>query len=136
MSKIIQDLWIINSGGIALYNSRSDIDINEQVFGSVLTAINCFAKGVVNNELSSFIVGSKKFTILKSKNLLFVGSSSKGIKEKIIHNKLKKISSKFLEKYSPLLRNWDHKMKVFSDFENDVRALLDRNQVKEFLKIT
>ncbi|MFX0070225.1 MAG: hypothetical protein ACFFAO_03955 [Candidatus Hermodarchaeota archaeon] len=134
MNRIIQDIWIIDPAGIALYNNILSTNVNQHLFSSFLTAINAFAKKVANSELSSFIVGSTLFTLLKSNNFLFVASSSPQIKEKVIYNELKKISRRFFEKYSNLLRNWNYNVRVFDDFGEDIKELLNKNQVMEFLK--
>ena len=132
MANILRDLWILDESGITLYNHVYDTRINEHLFGGLLTAINIFANEVADGDLTKFEIGSKRFTLLKCNKLLFVASSSSAIKEKTIQNELKRISSKFFNKYSNILKDWNNNTTIFSDFEKVIEDSSKNNSIRKF----
>ena len=124
--KILQDIWILSEAGIVLFHRIYDENIDDQLFGSLLSALNSFAEEVVKDGLSNFELQNKRFTFLKKNNLIFIANSSKKIKEKKVMEELEDIVEKFFELYPPqLLETWDNDVSIFKNFESQIKDSLE-----------
>jgi hypothetical protein len=124
--KILQDIWILTDAGIVLFHRMYDEKIDEQLFGSLLSALNSFAEEVVKDGLSNFELQNKRFTFLKKQNLIFIANSSKKIKDKKVMEELEELAEKFFESYPPqILKNWDNDVNFFKDFETQIKDSLE-----------
>lgn len=131
---IIQNLWIVNESGIVVFSNKViNEDIKEQLFGALMSALSTFSSKIAEGYLERFELGDVRFTILKSEKFLFIANSIKNSKEKKVHAELRKISKLFLEKYINILTSWKTDITVFSDFEEDIKIVLEK-PVKSFWK--
>ena len=87
MVKILHDLWIITEDGIVLFNRVYNPQIETQLFGALLSAINTFAEEVSEGGLSHFELSNKQFVLLKKHTILFIANSPKKVKRDKISNK-------------------------------------------------
>ena len=71
MTKIIQDIWILDDAGIVLFHRVFDENVDVNLFGGLLSAMNSFAEEISKGSLSNFELAEKKFSILKKRNYLF-----------------------------------------------------------------
>ena len=71
MTKLIQDLWILEDSGIVLFHRVFDEKVDANLFGGLLSALNSFAEEISKSGLSIFVLSNKRFSLLKSKNYLF-----------------------------------------------------------------
>lgn len=123
MSKSIQNIWILQDNGMILFNRVLDQNLDTNLFGNLVTAMNSFAKELEEGDLSNFEINNKRFTIKKEKELLFIASSSKKTDDKKTKKDLEKISEKFFQSYP----------KKFANFEKEIWDLLE-NPMKSFWK--
>jgi len=133
LPKIIQDLWILTQTGIVVFKRVFNSKVNAQLFGGLMSALNSFANELSSGGLSNFELSSMKFTILKSNDFLFVSNASKKIREKRIHEELKKIAQKFFNKYTLgfFKSEWDGDVNIFDNFEKEIESALE-DPVKKF----
>ena len=68
--KVLQDIWILTEAGIVLYHRIYDENFDDQLFGSLFSALNSFAEEVVKDGLSNFELHDKRFTLLRKSNLI------------------------------------------------------------------
>jgi hypothetical protein len=124
--KILQDIWILSEAGIVLFHRKYDENLDDQLFGSLLSALNSFAEELVKDGLSNFELKSKRFTLIKTNNLIFIADSSKKVKEKKVMEELKEIVNKFFKLYPPeMLKDWDNDVSIFKKFENEIEESLE-----------
>jgi len=131
--KAIEDLWILTSNGVVVFDHVLDVQLKTQLFGALMSALNSFAEQLAEGGLSNFELSEKRFIIMKKNEFIFVANSSKKIKEKTVIEQLETITDQFFKKYSDILKNWDQDISVFSDFKQDIEASLNTN-VKKFWK--
>ncbi len=129
--KVLQDIWILNESGVVLFSRVFNPKVNEQLFGSLMTALNSFASELAKGGLSNFELSSIRFTIYKDKGLLFVANSAKKVKEKKVQEELKVIANKFFAKFSDVLASWDSDINIFSAFNKDIEESLE-DTIKKF----
>ena len=124
--KVLQDIWILTDAGIVLYHRIYDENFDDQLFGSLFSALNSFAEEVVKDGLSNIELHDKRFTLLKRNNLIFIANSSKKIKEKKVMEELKEIVEKFFKLYPPqMLENWDNDVSIFKKFGEEIEDSLE-----------
>ncbi len=130
MVKILQDIWILNPSGIAVFSRVYDPKINEQLFGALMSALNAYAEKLSEDGISNFELSNLRFTIVKKNQLLFIASSKKKNKEKKIVQELQNVSEKFFELYSKELDNWDGEITKFKSFESKIEDSLEETLKK------
>ena len=132
--KILQDIWILSEAGIVLFHRIYDENFDDQLFGSLLSALNSFAEEVVKDGLSNFELQNKRFTILKKNRLIFIANSSNKVKEKKVIEELEEVIERFFNLYSPqMLENWDNDVSIFRRFEFEIEDSLEET-IERFRK--
>jgi len=115
--KVIDDFWILTSGGIVIFNRVLNNQLKPQLFGALMSALNSFAEQLAEGGLTNFELNTKRFVIKKKNDLLFVAGSSKKVKERKAIDQLELISESFFKKFGHISVNWDKDLNVFSNFE-------------------
>jgi len=112
-SVLIDEFWIIKPNGTTILNEKTDLTIDDRLFGGLLVAINSFLMEIGLDECQSIITDNAKLTILYSTNpsLIFVARSSPNASDKNINEKLKTIRSKFITRF----RNWATEKYIIDD---------------------
>lgn len=126
MTKLLQDIWIIEDSGIVLFHRVFDEKVDVTLFGGLLTALNSFAEEIASGGLSNFELAGKRFYILKKKNYLFIANASNKYNFKKVKIELDGVMQKFFELYSNiLLNNWNGDTSLFSNFEYKIEDSLE-----------
>ena len=125
MEKVIQDIWILNDAGAVLYHRVFDKNVDEQLFGALMSALNLLAEELERGGLSNFEIRQKKYFIMKEHGISFIVNSSKKTKEKKVNEEMKTIVNKFFTLYpKEMFNNWDNDISIFADFENHIKDSL------------
>jgi hypothetical protein len=126
MTKLVQDLWILEDSGIVLFHRVFDEIVDVNLFGGMMSALNAFAEELTTSGLSSFEVSNKLFSLLKDGNYLFIANTSKKRKLKKLNKELELIKNKFFEIYKEdLLYNWNGDTNLFEDFSQQIEESLE-----------
>ena len=132
MTKLLQDIWIVEDSGIVLFHRVFDEKVDATLFGGLLTALNSFAEEITPGGLYNFELADKKFYILKNKNYLFIANASNKHNYKKVKIELHAIIKKFFELYSDiLLDNWNGDTSLFKNFEYKIEDSLE-GVIKKF----
>lgn len=125
VEKIIQDIWILNDAGAVLYHRVFGKNLDEQLIGALMSALNLLAEELEKGGLSNFELQDKKYIIMKQHGISFIVNSSKKTKEKKVKEEMNSIANKFFTLYpKEMLINWDNDLSVFDDFENHIKDSL------------
>jgi hypothetical protein len=132
IAKIVQDFWILKDDGLVLFSRVFHEQVEDQLFGALLSALDSFAQQVSEGGLSNFELSNKRFTLIKKGGLLFIANSSKNVKEKKIIQELEVISQKFLEIYPEnFFEEWDNDISIFQNFTSHIEDALE-DPIKKF----
>lgn len=130
--KVIRDIWILTENGIVLYHRKFDENLDDQLFGGLMSALNSFAEELVDKGLSNFELQDKRYTLLKKNKMIFIANSAKKVKEKKVIQEMLLIVNKFFDLYSEdFLLNWNHNVNVFKNFEKEIEDSLEKT-IKKF----
>ena len=132
MSKVLQDLWILQASGVVVYKRVFNENVNAQLFGGLMSALHAFAQELSSGGLTNFELSSIRFTILKNNEFLFVANADKKVKEKKVQEELTKVAEKFFNEYPPdwFKNDWDGDISYFEGFEKEIGESLD--SIKKF----
>jgi hypothetical protein len=133
MVKVIQDIWILDKAGIVVFHRTYDKDLDVQLFGGLMSALNSFAENLSEEGLTSFEISQKKFAIIQKKGFLFIGNAKNKTKEKEIFKELESICKKFFELYSDIIETWQGDITLFQNFENEIEDSLE-GTIEQFKK--
>ncbi len=134
MVKLIQDIWILAESGVVLFHRVFDEHLDAQLFGGLMTALNSFAEKLSKGGLTNFELNSKRFSVIKRRELLFIVNSSKMIKTKKVLQELETIVSRFFKAYpEDILHKFDGNVKQFNGFEKEIEDSLQET-IRKFQK--
>ena len=126
MTKLIQDLWIVEDSGIVLFHRVFDEIIDANLFGGMMSALNSFAEELTKSGLSNFEVSDKQFSLLKDGNYLFIANTSKKQNLKKLNKELELIKNKFYENFqAEILNNWNGDTTLFNSFMQQIEESLE-----------
>jgi hypothetical protein len=126
MTKLIQDLWIVEDSGIVLFHRVFDEIIDANLFGGMMSALNSFAEELTKSGLSNFEVSDKQFSLLKDGNYLFIANTSKKQNLKKLNKELELIKNKFYENFqAEILNNWNGDTTLFNSFMEQIEESLE-----------
>ena len=98
MKPIFDDLWVLTSSGVVVFDHVVDVQLKSQLFGALMSALNSFAEQLAEGGLSNFELSEKRFIIMKKNEFLFVASTTKKVKEKTVIQQLENIANNFLSR--------------------------------------
>ena len=101
MGKIIQDIWIVNNQGAVMFQRLFDRNIDSNLLGGFISALNTFAMQFDDNGLTDFEMNNKQFIIAKKQDLIFITDCAKKVNQMEAQKELLKIMHKFMEEYPP-----------------------------------
>ena len=58
---ILQDIWILSHSGTVLFSRVFEPQMENQLFGALMSALNTFAEQLADGGLSNFELSEKKF---------------------------------------------------------------------------
>jgi len=129
---VLQDIWILSHSGTVLFSRVFDAQMENQLFGALMSALNSFAEQLADGGLSNFELSEKKFVLKKTRSYTFVASSSKKVKEKKLIERLESVVEKFSNKFpDDWFKGWDCDVSVFECFKEDIGDSLE-NPIKQF----
>jgi hypothetical protein len=129
---ILQDIWILSNTGTVLFSRVFDPQMENQLFGALMSALNTFAEQLADGGLTNFELSDKKFVLKKRGEYTFVASASKKVKEKKLVERLENVIGKFLKKFpEDWFKQWDCDVSAFECFEEDIGDSLE-NPIKQF----
>jgi len=127
MTKLIQDLWILDDSGIVLFHRVFDETVDANLFGGLMSALNSFAEEISKSGLSNFEISNKRFSLLKDKNYLFIANASKNHNLKRVNHELELIKNKFFEQFQEeVLTNWNGDTNLFKSFVKKIEDSLEQ----------
>ncbi|MHA1786082.1 MAG: hypothetical protein ACTSVY_13835 [Candidatus Helarchaeota archaeon] len=121
----IDEIWIVDSSGITLFNLSKEENIDPILIGGFFSSLNTFVSELGEKRLNSLSLGDSKITIYQGKrDFMFISRSRKEVKDKNIIENLKTVEKRFFKLYGKKLgKKWDGNtsyFKNFADFVEDI----------------
>lgn len=124
--RVIDEIWIINTNGITLFNLSKEDRIDPQLFGGFVSAIENFIKSLGYKQINSILLGESKIMFYHGdQGLIFISRSRKKVKEKPIIKGLKLVEQIFLAQYRDIIKNWKGDQNSFSKFGDIIKEIFE-----------
>jgi hypothetical protein len=126
LAKVIRDIWILFQGGTVIFQRTYGNQIDAQLFGGFMSALNTFAQQIYDKGLSGFELGNLVFFCKKEKDLLFIINTDKKANKKQVYSELEILINKFVKSYPPeIFNNWKGDVSIFENFKNKIEESLE-----------
>ncbi|MFX1254185.1 MAG: hypothetical protein ACFFCZ_21410 [Promethearchaeota archaeon] len=133
---MIRNVWIINrySGATLLNRPFVPTEVDQDLFGGLISAIFSFAKEIGASSLKRLDMGDMEMVYLASEHFICALSLNKDTPEDFANEILKKINDEFTSNFGKLVQNWDGSLDHFTSFisvvDRIVTAQLEQNNMK------
>ncbi|MFX1537103.1 MAG: hypothetical protein ACFFDI_23060 [Promethearchaeota archaeon] len=133
---MIRNVWIINrdTGANLLNRPFVPSDVNNNLFGGLVSAIFTFAKEIGASSLKSLDMGDMEIVYLASEQIICALSINKDTPKDFVNEILNEIYDEFTFNFSTLMENWDGSLDHFKSFvsvvDRIVTAKLEQNTMK------
>jgi hypothetical protein len=133
--RVVNEIWIITSSGITLFNLSKDEKIDPLLFGGFFSAIQSFAQTLGESTLKTLVIGNAKLTVYQGKKgFLFVSRSPQKIKDDSIIDYLKLVETKFFEQYEMILDKPIQDTNIFKNFGDVIHEIFEDTPEKRAAK--
>lgn len=122
-SLMIHAVFIIYHGICLFSRQYGKKYLDDQLFPSLFTAINQFAKEISKKHLKKIIIGDDIFSFFSNEDLLIVYRHDE-IKESNLKNISNELSKNFLGLFKTDLKNWNGEVTQFYNFEKEADKIL------------
>ncbi|MFX1537102.1 MAG: hypothetical protein ACFFDI_23055 [Promethearchaeota archaeon] len=133
---MIRNVWIINrySGATLLNRPFVPSEVDQDLFGGLISAIFSFAKEIGASSLKRLDMGDMEMVYLASEHIICALSINKNTAEDFVNEILKKINDEFTLNFGTMMKNWvgnlDHFISFVSVVDHIVTAKLEQNTMK------
>ncbi|MFX0091601.1 MAG: hypothetical protein ACFFBD_07540 [Candidatus Hodarchaeota archaeon] len=133
---MIKNVWIINrsTGACLLNRAFAPSDVDENLFGGLISAIFSFAKEIGADSIKSLDMGHTQVVYLASEYIICALSVFKETSDDFVKIILDKIHDEFDRNYGKLMESWNGDLIHFQAFISIVDQIvthqLDRNNVE------
>ena len=123
---LVKEIWIISESGIPIYNQATEENVDKDLFGGFIKAIDAFIHNL-GDECKRIEMGDSQLLIEKCKeaSVLVVCRSGKKIKSKKIEKYLGKIIKEISAHHHERIKTWDGNTDEFDDFSSFINIKED-----------
>jgi len=127
MFDTLQDILIIAESGKVVASKVSNPQIEEQIFGMLMSALSSFIGELTHDQLNCLEFNNLRFDLIKRNKFLFLASSSRKIKHKKVLRILDHVITLFFERYpKEKLNKWDGSVNIFHELEDYITKTRDQ----------
>lgn len=127
MFDTLQDILIIAESGKVVASKVSNPQIEEQIFGMLMSALTSFIGELTNDQLNCLEFNNLRFDLIKRNSFLFLASSSRKVKHKKVLRILDHVITLFFERYpKEELNKWDGNVNIFQELEDYITKTRDQ----------
>lgn len=120
---MIHNVWILNRHGICLLDRRySNIEVDKNLFGGFVTAIESFSERLTSRPVDSIVMGDLKILYIVGEKIVVAIAIDADDDEKEIRRKVKELQETFIGMYQKILDST--KVDLFKDFSKIIDKIL------------
>lgn len=118
----VRELWVMSEIGPELYNYAPDTEVDTDLLGGFMTAMQSFSMEMQHEQLNSLTIGRDRYDLINEEGVPFfvLGRSSVKTPENITKRILRKVSRLFHDEYSEHLQDFNGDCTPFSSFASIV----------------
>ncbi|MHA1298320.1 MAG: hypothetical protein ACTSO9_02635 [Candidatus Helarchaeota archaeon] len=120
---MIHCVWILNRNGICLLDrSYSRIEVDRNLFGGFVSAIESFSERLTNRPVDSIVMGDLKILYILGEKIVVAIAIDVEDDEKEIRRKVAELQNAFVKSYDKDLEST--KVDLFKDFSKIIDKIL------------
>jgi hypothetical protein len=120
MDAQIKDFYIMFKTGLTIFEHVQNQNIDGQLFGGFISAINTLATQFDKQGLSSFVTGKRFFLMHKTTDLIFIAAFEPTVKSKDAQKALLDIVEQFTRMFPPsFFEHWQGNLSPFKKFGDE-----------------
>ena len=136
MFNILEDILIITDSGKVVASKINNQNIDEQLFGMLISALITYAAEIYDDTLNCIEFRKIRFDFIKLNNFIFMASSSTKTKHEKALKILKIVSHVFFKRYTKeTLNKWDGSLNIFHDLDDDIKKSVEDLFVELIFKV-
>ena len=124
MKKLIQALWILKESVLIFHQDYGSIDIEDDLFSGLLSAIVVLGKETVGRKIHSIVMEDLKFIFEKNSDFYFIICSDKDDNNILLHKKLIRIQIHFIHEYHDIIPTWEANTSIFNTFREKAEKII------------
>lgn len=119
----VKELWIMSEIGPELYNYAPDTEVDTDLLGGFMTAMQAFSMELKQEKLNSLVIGRDRYDIVKEEGMKFflLGRSSVKIPENVTHRILIKVSQLFYKEFKENIDDFNGDVTPYRNFTDIVK---------------
>lgn len=121
---MIQALWILKNSLLIFHQDYGSIDIEDDLFSGLLSAIVILGKETVGRKIHSIVMEDLKFIFEKNEEYYFILCAEKDDNNILLHKKLIRIQIHFLHEYHEILPTWEAHTGIFHPFKEKAEKIM------------
>jgi DNA invertase Pin-like site-specific DNA recombinase len=111
----VEEFYVIAESGICYYAKALDKEIDQSLLSAFLSTLSAFSLEISGEQMSSYLLHKRKYTIAKAGGLLFVARTDPKIKDRVVQKELAEMEQIFNGRFSPstIASSWNGNVAVF-----------------------
>jgi len=122
----VKEIWVFSSTtGITIFTYAPETQIDHDLLGGFLTAIQQFSIELSQKEFDSMVVGDDRYMIYQEtgRDFYVLGRASAKSSEETVRNILSVVFKRFWKEYAPDIKDFSGSVAVFESFKNIINTL-------------
>lgn len=122
----VKEIWVFSKDtGIKLYNYSPESNINDDLLGGFLTALQNFSLEIRQKEFDSLIIGNDRYMIFQKEGREFyiLGRANASTPEELMKRILSIIYKRFWQEYSEEIKKFQGNISPFRSFTQIIESL-------------
>ncbi len=120
---MIHNVWILNRHGICLLDRNySRIEVDKNLFGGFVTAIESFSEKLTSRSIDSIVMGDLKILYIIGEKIVVAITIDVEDDEKEIRRKVDELQAAFLKMFEKNLDSTE--VDIFKDFEKIIDKIM------------
>ncbi|MBD3351804.1 MAG: hypothetical protein GF364_09995 [Candidatus Lokiarchaeota archaeon] len=114
----VKEVWIMAENGPEMYNYAPETEVDTDLLGGFMTAMQAFSMELQHESLNSLVIGRDRYDIVneEDKKFFILGRSSIKTPDDVSKRILRKVSQLFYETYKTHLDNYNGDVTPFRNF--------------------
>ncbi len=122
---MIQSMWILKNTVLIFHQDWGKVDIQDDLFSGLLSALNIMAKETVGQKIHNIILENLKFVFDKNGEYYFIFCAEKNDNNLLIHKKLVRVQIHFFHEFHDQLPNWNGEVAIFNKFNEKLSKIIN-----------
>ncbi|TFF90488.1 MAG: hypothetical protein EU548_02745 [Promethearchaeota archaeon] len=121
----LKEIWIFSTIGVLLFAHSPISDVDDDLLGGFITALQTLSQEVADKEIDSLIFGENRFSIYQEENRDFYILARSDLKtsENLVNKSLEMLYRRFWKEYSEIIKDFRGDVRPFEGFLKIIQSI-------------